>query len=84
MTEKENRLWYELSYSVLASSEEAESLFTAIHTLLCTCEHHRFKKDGCRVPVAGMAPVWGKSRLEYYPDDDAEEGILVKDLEIGS
>lgn len=74
------RKWFNLSYSILATPEEAEKLYDAIQTILCTCEYHRFKKDGCRVPVSGMHPEWAGFKLEHYPDDSEDEnGILVKE-----
>lgn len=49
----EPTLDWDLSYYLRATRSEAERIYDALQTLLCSCENH---DGGCRIPVSGMHP----------------------------
>lgn len=54
-SQTEEKNWWELSYDIFATREEAEEIYNAFQALLCTCQHK--EDDDCRVPLSGMHPL---------------------------
>lgn len=57
-TDEPTKDWY-LSYYLRCTKSEAERVYDAFQTLLCSCENH---EGGCRVPVSGF-------NLKEIPDE---------------